>query len=308
MRHGHHHPHDHGHAHAAAGAGAGGGTQRALIVALALTAGFAVVEAIGGWMAGSLALLSDAGHMFSDVVGLGLSLAALAIASRPSDARRTYGWHRVEILAALGNGVTLVVLALAIIWEGWQRLRAPVEVHAALMLPIAAIGFIANIVGVWLLHGAHSLNVKGAYLHILGDLLGSVGTVVAAVVIRTTGWHVADPIASIIVSLLILRSAWALVRESVDVMLESTPSHISLGAVRAQLEAIPGIEAVHDLHVWTVTSGVIAMSAHAIVREPERHQHVLEHALDAMRLFGIQHVTVQIEQQEMYERELHLHA
>lgn len=183
------------------------------------------------------------------------------------------------------------------------------------MLVVAVVGLAANGASAWILHpaserrdGRGSLNVRGAYLHVLGDLLGSVGTVAAAVVIRLTGWLAADPVASLVVTFLIVLGAWRLVRESVSVLLESTPSHISLGAVRAQLAAIPGIESVHDLHVWTVTSGVIAMSAHAIVREPERHQHVLEHIHDAMRLFGIQHVTVQLERSEMYERELHLHA
>jgi cobalt-zinc-cadmium efflux system protein len=178
------------------------------------------------------------------------------------------------------------------------------------MLGVAVVGLVANVGSAWALRPASesSLNVRGAYLHVLGDLLGSIGTVAAAALIRYTGWLAADPIASLLVTLMIVRGAWLLMRESVDVLLESTPSHISLGAVRAQLEAIPGIESVHDLHIWTVTSGVIAMSAHAIVREPERHQHVLEHVHDAMRLFGIQHVTVQLERREMYERELHLHA
>jgi cobalt-zinc-cadmium efflux system protein len=150
--------------------------------------------------------------------------------------------------------------------------------------------------------------MRGAYLHVLGDLLGSLGTIAAALLMRFTGWVAADPVASMVVTALIMRGAWRLVRESVDVLLESTPAHIPLGSVRQQLEAIPGIESVHDLHVWSVTSGVVAMSAHAIVREPDRHQHVLEHVLDAMRLFGIEHVTVQLERREMYERERHLHV
>jgi cobalt-zinc-cadmium efflux system protein len=177
------------------------------------------------------------------------------------------------------------------------------------MLVVAVAGAIANIAAALVLHPASeaSLNLRGAYLHVVGDLLGSVATVVAALLVRYTGWLIADPIASILVTLLIVRGAWRLVRESVDVLLESTPAHISLGSVRKQLEAIPGIESVHDLHVWTVTSNVVAMSVHAIVREPERHQHVLEHVHDAMLLFGIQHVTVQLERREMYERELHLH-
>jgi cobalt-zinc-cadmium efflux system protein len=178
------------------------------------------------------------------------------------------------------------------------------------MLIVAAIGLAANVVAARTLHPASSgsLNVRGAYIHVIGDLLGSVGALIAALLIRFTGWLPADPIASIVVTLLVIRSAWLLVRESVDVLLESTPANISAGAVRTQLEAIPGVESVHDLHVWSVTSGVVAMSAHAIVRESDRHQHVLEHVHDAMRLFGIQHVTIQLERREMYEREMHLHA
>jgi len=189
------------------------------------------------------------------------------------------------------------------------RLRAPEPLESGLMLVVAIAGLAVNVIAARMLHssGTASLNVRAAYLHVLSDLLGSVGTVAAAVIVRWTGWLAADPIASLLMALLILRGAWRLVRESVDVLLEATPSHISLGSVRAQLEAIPGVESVHDLHVWTVTSGLVAMSAHAIVREPDRHQHVLEHVHDAMRLFGIEHVTVQLERSEMYERERHLH-
>jgi cobalt-zinc-cadmium efflux system protein len=177
------------------------------------------------------------------------------------------------------------------------------------MLGIAVTGLFVNLAAAWILHGSRndSLNVRGAYLHVLGDLLGSVATVIAAIVIKTTGLLAADPLISILTTLLIVRGAWRLVHESVNVLLEATPAHLPLGAVRAQLEAIPGVESVHDLHVWTVTSGVIAMSAHAIVREPDRHQHVLEHIHDAMRVFGIGHVTVQLESTEMFEREMHLH-
>jgi cobalt-zinc-cadmium efflux system protein len=248
--------------------------------------------------------------MLTDVGALALSLFVAWFSRRPETPKRTYGYLRLEILAAFVNGAVLLVFSLAIVWEALLRLRSPEAVEGNLMLVVALVGLVANIASAWTLHPAskESLNVRGAYLHVLGDLLGSVGTVAAALIIRFTGWLPADPIASIAVCLLILRSAWRLVHESVDVLLESTPSHISLGAVRAQLEAIPGIESVHDLHVWTVSSGMIAMSAHAIVREPERHQHVLEHVHDAMRLFGIGHVTVQLERREMYEREMHLHA
>jgi len=301
---GHDHAHGHAHAHVHTSSVA------RLRTALAITAVVLVAEAVGGYMANSLALLADAGHMLTDVAALALSLFVAWFSQRPETPKRTYGYLRLEILAAFLNGATLLLISAWIIWEALARLRTPEPVHGGLMLAVAVLGLVANAVSAWVLRptGDENLNVRGAYLHILGDLLGFVGTVVAAILIRTLGWVAADTIASVIVSALILRGAWALVRDSVDVLLESTPSHISAASVRDQLVAIPGIESVHDLHVWTVTSNVIAMSVHAIVREPERHQHVLEHVLDAMRLFGISHVTVQLERQEMYERELHLHA
>jgi cobalt-zinc-cadmium efflux system protein len=178
------------------------------------------------------------------------------------------------------------------------------------MLFVAAGGLIVNLIAARVLvsSSSHNMNTRGAYLHVLGDLLASVGTVAAAILIRYTGWLMADPIASILTTVLIMNGAWRLVRESVDILLESTPAHIPLPAVRAQLEAIPGIESVHDLHVWAVTPAVVAMSAHCIVREPAHQQHALEHIHDAMRLFGIDHVTIQLEREEMFERERHLHA
>jgi cobalt-zinc-cadmium efflux system protein len=270
---------------------------------------FLVAEVVGGILSNSLALLADAGHMLADVAALALSLFVAWFSRQPHEPRRTYGYLRWEILAAFINGATLLLLSAWIAIEAVLRLRSPEPVESGLMLAVAVAGILANIGAAWILHPASeaSLNLRGAYLHVVSDLLGSVATVAAALLVRFTGWLAADPIASILMTLLIVRGAWRLVRESVDVLLESTPSHISVGSVRKQLEVIPGIESVHDLHVWTVTSGVIAMSVHAIVREPERHQHVLEHVHDAMRLFGIQHVTVQLERREMYERELHLH-
>ena len=283
---------------------------RRLRLALAVTLAVLVAEVIGGFASNSLALLADAGHMLTDVAALALSLFVSWFSMRPETPKRTYGYVRLEILAAFVNGAALLVISAFIAWEAIARLGQPQPVGGGLMLVIALIGLLSNVVSAFALHGASdaSLNVRGAYLHVLSDLLGSVGTVLAALIIRFTGWLPADPIVSILVTLLILRGAWRLVRESVDVMLESTPAHISLGGVRAQLEAIPGVESVHDLHVWTVSSGVVAMSAHAIVREPERQQHVLEHVHDVMSLFGIQHVTIQLERREMYEREMHLHA
>lgn len=308
----HAHPHHH-HGHvgepAAFDAQAIGDHARRLRLALVITAVILIAELVGGLMANSLALLADAGHMLTDVAALALTLFVSWFSRRPETPRRTYGYLRWEIIAALLNGATLLLISVWIIWEAILRLRQPPPVAGDLMLIVAIVGLVANLVSVRILHpaSASSLNLRGAYLHVLGDLLGFIGTVVAALIIRFTGWLPADPIASLVVTVLIVVSAWRLVRESVDVLLESTPAHLALGAIRAQLEVIPGIESVHDLHVWTVTSGVIAMSVHAIVREPEQHQHVLEHVHDAMRLFGIQHVTVQLERREMYERELHLH-
>jgi cobalt-zinc-cadmium efflux system protein len=306
--HHHHGPHGHDHSHHHPH-GDARDQMRRLRVALAITATFLVAEVVGGLVSNSLALLADAGHMLTDVAALALSLFVAWFSRQSYEPRRTFGYLRWEILAAFLNGATLLLLSVWIAVEAVLRLREPEPVVSGVMLVIAVIGIVANVGAAWILHPASesSLNMRGAYLHVIGDLLGSVATVIAALLVRFTGWLAADPVASLLMTLLIVRGAWRLVRESIDVLLESTPAHISVGKVRQQLEAIPGIESVHDLHVWTVTSSVVAMSVHAIVREPERHQHVLEHVHDAMRLFGIQHVTVQLERREMYERELHLH-
>lgn len=282
---------------------------RALRTALILTLVVLVAEAIGGVLSNSLALIADAGHVLTDAGALALSLFVAWFARQPVTARRTYGYLRWEILAALINGATLLMLSAWVVYEAISRFRAPEPVAGGLMLVVATAGLIANAVAAWLLHPVHrsSLNVRGAYLHIMGDLLASVGTIIAAIVIQLTGWLAADPLASLFTTALIIRGAWALVRESVDVLLESTPSHIALPEVRAALQAIPGVESVHDLHVWTVTSGVVAMSAHAIVREPERQQGVLERAYEVLHPLGIHHVTVQIEQREIVDCEQHLH-
>ncbi len=287
--------HDHSHAHVPDDRLAVG----RLRIALILTAVFLVAEVVGGLVTNSLALLADAGHMLTDVGALALSLFVAWFSRQPASPAKTYGYLRWEVLAALINGAALLAISAAILWEALARLRTPEAVASGWMLAVALGGLAVNAVSAWVLHPAHShsLNARGAYLHVLGDLLGSLGTVVAAIVLRTTGWLAADPVASIVVTLLVVRSAWRLVRESVDVLLEATPAHISLGAVRSQLEAIPGIEGVHDLHVWTVSSGLVAMSAHAVVQDPNQHQSVLERAIVAMKRFGIAHVTMQIERQ-----------
>jgi len=282
---------------------------RALRIALVATATFLVAEVVGGLVSNSLALLADAGHMLTDVGALALSLFVAWFSRQAASPEKTYGYLRWEILAAFVNGAALLLISVWIAVEALLRFRTPEPIGSGVMLAVAVAGLLVNVGSAWVLHGSHesNLNVRGAYLHVLGDLLASVATIVAALVVRATGWLAADPIASVLSTLLIMRGAWRLVAESVNVLLEATPRHIAVADVRARLQAIPGVESVHDLHVWTVTSGVVAMSAHAIVREPEHHQGVLEGAHDAMRDMGIGHVTVQLERREMYERERHLH-
>src|SRR5437868_10499206 len=308
--HGHQHSDGHDHHHGMGHSHVGDASVPSLRLALALTAVLLVVEVVGGLISNSIALVADAGHMLTDVAALGLALFVAWFSRHPGTPEKTYGYLRWEILAALINGSTLLLISGWILWEAAIRLRVPQPVEGGLMLAVATVGLLLNIVAARILVGssAHNLNARGAYLHILGDVLASVGTIIAAILIRFTDWLMADPIASILTTVLIMSGAWRLVRESVDILLESTPAHIPLPAVRGQLEAIPGIESVHDLHVWSVTPAVVAMSAHCIVREPDRQQHVLEHIHDAMRLFGIQHVTIQLERDDMVDRERHLHA
>jgi cobalt-zinc-cadmium efflux system protein len=297
------HDHDgHDHSHHASG--------RSLRIALALIAGLLVLEGVGGILANSLALMADAGHLFTDVGALALSIFVAWFTTQPETPRKSFGYLRWEILAAFLNGSTLLLISGWIVVEAVLRFRAPEPIEGGLMLAVASVGLVVNIIAARVLHPTShgNLNVRGAYLHVLGDLLAGVGTLIAALLIRYTGWLIADPLVSILTAALIVRGAWQLVRESVDILLESTPPHIDLDAVRAQLEAIPGIESVHDLHVWAVTPRMVAMSAHAICRDSSAQQHALEHVHDAMRLFGIQHITVQLERSEMSEREAHLHA
>jgi cobalt-zinc-cadmium efflux system protein len=288
---GHDHDHDHHHTRA--------NERTRLALAIAATSFILVVEIAGGLLSHSLALLSDAGHMFSDVVGQVLSLAALVIAARPSDSRRTYGWYRIEILAALLNGLTLIVLSATLLYEGALRLRAPVEVHTRMMLIVAAIGLAANLVGAWLLHGARSLNTRGAYLHVLTDTLSSVAVLVGGTLMALLhgAWFI-DPMLSMAIGVFILYSAFKLVREAVDVLLEAVPRGIDLAGVTHAIDRVEGVAKVHDLHIWTITSGLYALSAHIVVAP--------DHAGDGDRLIGrvkemllrefaIAHTTLQIE-------------
>jgi cobalt-zinc-cadmium efflux system protein len=278
-----------------------GGSPRALAWALAVTVTFMLVEVAGGLMAGSLALLADAGHMLTDASAIALSLFACWIAGRPADQRRTYGYYRVEILAALINGSVLIAVTGGIVIEAVQRLAAPTPVKPALLVGVASLGLAANLVAAFLLHRSRgdSLNVRGAYLHVLSDLVGSVAAILAGGVIMLTGWMAADPVISIALAALLLVGAVRLVRQSVDVLLEAAPRHVSIPDLEAAIAGVPDVSGVHDLHVWTVSSGIVAMSGHAMVPDASRHQAVLEEITRRVKGFGIQHVTVQLEKERV---------
>jgi len=262
-----------------------------------------VVEAVGGWLSGSLALLADAGHMLTDAGALGLTLLSAWIALRPASQSKTYGYQRWEILAALVNGAALFGIAGWVVVEAVQRIQRPQSIDTGLFLAVAAAGLVVNLISLFILHGIKdgNLNTRGAYLHVLGDALGSVGALAAAAIIATTGWALADPIISIALSLLILIGAWRLLRESTDILLESVPRHVSMVDVQNCMLAVPGVTAVHDLHVWAVSSGMVAMSGHAIVPDLRHHPEVLERIRDEMRRLGIGHVTIQLEVQHECE-------
>jgi cobalt-zinc-cadmium efflux system protein len=272
--------------------------KRRLWVVFALSASFMVVQVAVGWWANSLALLADAAHLFVDAAGVGFSLLAVWFAEKPATAEKTYGYYRVEILAALVNGVVLCVLAIVILVEAWERLRVPHEVSAGPVLVIAVAGLGVNLLAAWLLHAgaAESLNVRGAYLEVLGDALSSGAVIVAASMILATGWTPADALASAVIGLLILPRTFALLRQAVNVLLEGVPAHLDLAEIETALRSAPGVKRVHDLHVWTLTSGREAMSAHVEVEAgtpPDRildELHVVLHAR-----FGIDHTTIQVE-------------
>ncbi len=273
------------------------GVIRRLWWVLGLTATFMIVEALGGWLAGSLALLADAGHMLTDVGALGLSLLTAWIARRPASDEKTYGYQRWEILAALINGTALFGIAGWVVVEAVRRLQQPPPVRVGLFLGVALAGLAVNLVSLWILHGTHrhNLNTRGAYLHILGDILGSLGAIGAAAVIAITGWRMADPLISIAISLLILVGAFRLLRESTDILLEGVPKNVSMLEVQRRMLGIQGVTAVHDLHVWTVTSGMVAMSGHAVVPDLGAHPEVLDGIRSQMAGLGIGHVTIQLE-------------
>ena len=272
----------------------------ALKPALIITSAFLIAEFIGALYTNSLALLADSGHMLTDVAALSLSLAASWFSTRRATPQKTYGFHRVEILVALLNGVILVLIALYIFYEAYGRLANPPEVQAGWMLVVASVGLVANLVSAWLLFGEHrkSLNVRGAMFHVVSDAIGSAGAIVASLAILLGGYYVADPAISVIVGVLILSSSWVLIRDAVDILLEGTPSHVNIVSLQNDLKSVRGVESVHDLHVWTLTSGVLAMSCHVVMSDELLSRNLVLAEVNelARARFRIDHTTVQIEE------------
>jgi cobalt-zinc-cadmium efflux system protein len=284
--------------------------RRRLLGVLALTLLVLCVEVVGGLLTGSLALLADAGHMATDVAGFGMALLASWLAARPATSRRTFGYYRTEVLAAGANGVLLLGVAVLVLVQAWLRLHEPRDVAGPAMLAVALVGLAANGVSLRLLRGHRdSMNLRGAYLEVLGDLLGSGAAVVAGAVVSLTGVRAADPIASVLIALLIVPRAWNLLAEAVGVLLEATPKGVDLGHVRAHILAAPGVDDVHDLHAWTITSGMHAVSAHVVLAEGAADCDVLDalgHCLAGH--FDIEHSTFQLESPEHHGHEGATHA
>ena len=297
--HGHsHEPHDHGR----------GADRRALATVFALTSMFMVAEVVGGLLTGSLALLADAGHMLSDAFSLGVALFAVWLAGKPATPNRSFGYKRAEILAALFNGATLVAISVWIFIEAYQRFSEPPEILGGWMLAVAALGLVVNLVGAAILSrsSGESLNLQGALRHVVADILGSVGAIVAALVILATGWRYADPIISVLIGLLVLGSSWKLLRDSTNILLEGTPPGIDAGEIGRSMVNAEGVLEVHDLHVWTITSGFPALAAHVLVgREEDCHarRRDLEELLT--HEYGIEHTTLQVDHVGDHQSTLH---
>jgi cobalt-zinc-cadmium efflux system protein len=286
----HAHTHWHGEHRAASG--------RALVLVLVLLAGYTVVEVIGGLLTESLALVADAGHMLSDVMSIGLALFAIWLAQRPPTLARSFGYQRAEILVALLNGATLVAIAIWIFVEAYQRFSDPPDVLGGWMLAVAAVGLLVNVLAAVILWRGQSdsLNMRAALRHVLADLLGSVGVIAAALIILATGWVYADPLISVLIGALVLGSSWTILRESVDILLESTPAGVDAREVARRMLATDGVRDVHDLHIWTITSGFPALSAHVLVSRGEDchdRRRRLERLLASE--FGIAHSTLQVD-------------
>ena len=302
----------HGHEHGTGTAAAG--RRGRLAVVLGLTVLVLVAEVVGAAVSGSLALLADAGHMATDAVGLGLALGAVTLAQRPAGGRRTFGWQRLEILAAVANGLLLVAVAVYVVVEALRRIGDPPEIGSSVMLAIGAVGLGVNLIGLALLRSGRdeSLNVRGAYLEVLGDALGSVAVIAAALVIATTGWTPADTLASFLVAALVLPRAWRLLGEALDVLLEAAPRGVDLEQVRTHMKRVDGVLDVHDLHAWTITSGMPVLSAHVVVTDEALDAGHGGRVLDALCAclgshFDVDHCTFQLEAEQHADHEAPVH-
>jgi cobalt-zinc-cadmium efflux system protein len=281
---------------------------RRLSLVLMLTAGYMLAELLGGWWTGSLALLADAGHMFTDVAALALALVAVWFGSRPATPSKTFGYYRLEIIAALVNGVTLVVMSLLIFYGAYERWLSPPVVRSVPMMLIASGGLIVNLVCAWILHGRNEvdLNIRGAWLHVIGDALGSVAAIVAGALMTLFGWYTADPVFSVLIGVLIIWSSARLIRESTNVLLEGTPAHINLAAVEEAILKTAGVDDVHDLHVWTITSGREALSAHVIHGYSVSQSDLLKELRTKLYdRFGVDHLTIQMETPDFEDETFH---
>ena len=290
---GHSHVKGHRHGHA----------RQPLKTALLITSIFLIAEFIGALYTNSLALLADSGHMLTDVAALSLSFFAIRFSSRRATPRMTYGFYRVEILAALLNGVFLILVALYIFYEAYHRFMDPPAIKADWMLIVAIVGLLANVASAWVLFGQHreSLNVRGAFFHVMTDAIGSVGAILASIAIIVGGYRLADPLISIVVAVLIMWSSWVLIRDAVDILLEGTPAHINIVNLREQLGNVEGVGSIHDLHVWTLTSGVLAMSCHVVAESDHFNRTELLTRVNgvARQRFRIDHTTIQIEERNI---------
>jgi cobalt-zinc-cadmium efflux system protein len=299
------HSHE-GHSHGGGGHSHGESSRRVLSKALAITATYTVAEVIGGLITGSLALLADAGHMLSDNFSLGLALFAFWLSAKPPTPERSFGYKRAEILAALFNGVTLVAISIWIFYEAYRRFQDPPEILGGWMLTVAVMGLFVNVAAAWVLtrSEAESLNLQGALRHILADLAGSAGVIAAALIILLTGWLYADPLISVLIAFLVLGSSWKLLRDSTNILLESAPPGVEPEEVGEKMVSVRGVEEVHDLHVWMITSGFPALAAHVLVENDEDcHERRRELEKVIYREFGIEHTTLQVDHVGDHEAE-----
>jgi len=295
--------HDHAHQHARSS-----DNWRRLSLVLLLTALYMIAEAVAGWWTGSLALLADAGHMFTDVAELVLALTAVWFAARPATSKKTFGYYRLEIIAALDNGVALVVISLFIFYGAYERWFSPPIVRTGPMIVVASGGLVVNLICAWILHARDEidLNIRGASMHVMGDALGSVAAILAGVLMWLFGWYAADALFSVVISLLIIWGSVRLIRESTNVLLEGTPAHINLAAVEDEILATAGVAAVHDLHVWTITSGREALSAHVIHAESISQSDLLRELRTKLHeRFGVDHLTIQMETPDFEDDTFH---